>query len=89
MNPRLYRSAAAVLCLALCAIAGEPDIVAKCLKGYSTKVQGGANDWDVVQVEVEELLMGCEEGLFEPIDWQMLGGREQYLADIASEEQGE
>ncbi len=52
-----------------------------------TKVQGGANDWDVVQVEVEELLLGCEEGLFEPIDWQMLGGREQYL-DIATNECG-
>lgn len=37
-----------------------------------TKVQGGANDWDVVQVEVEELLLGCEEGLFEPIDWQKI-----------------
>ena len=47
-----------------------------------TKVQGGATDWDVVQVEVEELLLGCEEGLFEPIDWQMLGGREQYI-DVA------
>ena len=47
-----------------------------------TKVQGGANDWDVVQVEVEELLLGCEEGLFEPIDWQMLGGRERFI-DVA------
>jgi len=29
------------------------------------KLQGGANNWDVVQVESEELLLGCEEGLFE------------------------
>ena len=33
------------------------------------KVQGGNNNWDVVQVESEELLLGCEEGLYEKIDW--------------------
>jgi len=44
-----------------------------------TKVQGGVADWDVVQVEVEELLLGCEEGLFERIDWRRLGGREAFI----------
>ena len=29
------------------------------------KIQGGNNNWDVVQVESEELLLGCEEGLYE------------------------
>src|SRR5262245_65631352 len=33
------------------------------------KMQGGANNWDVVQVESEELLVGCEEGLCEQIEW--------------------
>lgn len=37
------------------------------------KVEGGASDWDVVQVEVEELVIGCEEGLYEPLDWDRLG----------------
>ena len=32
------------------------------------KVQGGAATWDVVQVESEELAVGCEEGLFEKIE---------------------
>ncbi len=36
-------------------------------------------DWDVVQVEVEELLLGCREGLFEPIDWNALGGRDAFI----------
>jgi putative spermidine/putrescine transport system substrate-binding protein len=45
------------------------------------KIQGGANNWDVVQVESEELLLGCEEGLFEKIDWAKLGGREQFLKE--------
>ena len=43
------------------------------------KVQTGATDWDVVQVEAEELLLGCEEGMFEPIDWEVLGGRDAYV----------
>ena len=43
------------------------------------KIQGGANNWDVVQVESEELLLGCEEGLFEKIDWTKLAGRDRFL----------
>ncbi|GIL03501.1 MAG: hypothetical protein AMXMBFR72_19940 [Betaproteobacteria bacterium] len=45
------------------------------------KLQGGANNWDVVQVESEELLLGCEEGLFEKLDWAKLGGRDKFLKD--------
>jgi putative spermidine/putrescine transport system substrate-binding protein len=44
-----------------------------------TKVHGGHTEWDVVQVEVEELILGCEEGLFEMIDWHALGGRDAYI----------
>ncbi|WP_264658095.1 ABC transporter substrate-binding protein [Azospirillum canadense] len=43
------------------------------------KVQGGAATWDVVQIESEELALGCEEGLFEHIDFSRIGGEEQYL----------
>ena len=45
------------------------------------KVQGGNNNWDVVQVESEELLLGCEEGLYEKIDWAKLGGKDKFLPD--------
>ena len=44
-----------------------------------TKVEGGNADWDVVQVEVDETVLGCEEGLFEKLDWKMLGGRDKYI----------
>jgi putative spermidine/putrescine transport system substrate-binding protein len=43
------------------------------------KVEGGGQEWDVVQVEAEELVIGCEEGLYEPIDWETLGGRDQFI----------
>ena len=43
------------------------------------KVQGGSVAWDLVQVESEELILGCEEGLFVAIDWAKIGGRETYI----------
>jgi putative spermidine/putrescine transport system substrate-binding protein len=46
-----------------------------------TKVQGGNANWDVVQVEIDELTLGCEEGLFEKLDWNMLGGRDKFIPD--------
>jgi putative spermidine/putrescine transport system substrate-binding protein len=44
-----------------------------------SKVRSGHPDWDIVQVEVEELALGCAEGLFVPLDWEALGGRASYL----------
>ena len=49
------------------------------------KIQGGNNNWDVVQVESEELLLGCEEGLYEKIDWAKLGGKDKYLPDAVND----
>ena len=44
-----------------------------------TKVQSGDDPWDLVQVESEELQLGCDEGLFEKIDWNAIGGKDHYL----------
>ncbi|WP_159999034.1 ABC transporter substrate-binding protein [Roseomonas sp. 18066] len=49
------------------------------------KIQSGANNWDVVQVESEELLIGCEEGLFEKMDFAAIGGRERFIPEAVSE----
>lgn len=49
------------------------------------KIQSGANNWDLVQVESEELLLGCEEGLFEKMDFAAIGGREHYIPEAVSE----
>jgi len=43
--------------------------------------------WDLVQVETEDLLVGCAEGLFEPIDWAALGGRGSFI-DAATNDCG-
>lgn len=41
--------------------------------------------WDVVQVEMPELMRGCEEGLFEPIDWNKLGGKGIFVPAAVTE----
>jgi putative spermidine/putrescine transport system substrate-binding protein len=40
--------------------------------------------WDLVQVEGDELLLGCDEGLFERINPEMVGGTERYLPGTLS-----
>lgn len=49
------------------------------------KVQGGATPWDVVQVEAEELQVGCDEGLLKPLDWDKLGGKDKFLPATVNE----
>ncbi|MGO1767672.1 spermidine/putrescine ABC transporter substrate-binding protein [Advenella sp. S44] len=35
--------------------------------------------WDAVEVESPELVRGCEEGLFEPIDWGGIGDKADFI----------
>lgn len=49
------------------------------------KVQGGAVPWDVVQVEAEELSIGCDEGLLLELDWAKLGGGDAFLPAAVSD----
>ncbi|WP_372096443.1 ABC transporter substrate-binding protein [Tistrella mobilis] len=49
------------------------------------KVKAGAPNWDVVQVEAEELALGCADGLYETIDWAKLGGKDKFLAQSGSD----
>ncbi|MCF8481255.1 MAG: ABC transporter substrate-binding protein [Rhodospirillum sp.] len=49
------------------------------------KVEGGASTWDVVQVESEELALGCEEGLFEVLDFTKIGGTDAYMKEAVNE----
>ncbi len=49
------------------------------------KVEGGAATWDVVQVESEELALGCEEGLFEVLDFARIGGADAFMSQAVTE----
>lgn len=48
------------------------------------KAEGPAT-WDVVQVEADELVLGCEEGILVPLDWQKLGGEDTYIPEAVHE----
>ena len=48
------------------------------------RVASGTNAWDLVQVEGDELLLGTAEGLFEPLDWDAIGGRDNYIPEAVS-----
>lgn len=43
------------------------------------KVEGGHAAWDVVQMDSSELAIGCEEGLYETLDFDRIGGKAAYL----------
>ena len=50
------------------------------------QVLGGTPTWDIVQVEAEELMLGCEEGLYVPIDYGQLGySQEDFIEGAATE----
>lgn len=50
-----------------------------------SKIQAGDSNWDLVQVEPEELVLGCEEGLFEPLDYSRIGDESQFITGATSE----
>ena len=51
----------------------------------AAKVKAGQPNWDVVQVEAEELALGCADGMYEPMDWDKLGGKDLYLPSAVSD----
>lgn len=44
-----------------------------------SRLKAPDNDWDLVEVNAEELATGCGEGLFEKLDWSAIGGKDHYL----------
>lgn len=46
---------------------------------------GGDPGWDVVQVESSDILLGCEEGLFEVLDHERIGGADAFIPGAAQE----
>jgi putative spermidine/putrescine transport system substrate-binding protein len=45
-----------------------------------TRVQSPSDPgWDVVHAEIEELQVGCAEGLYEPIDWSKIGEKDKLI----------
>lgn len=69
--------------------AGKGDIEAGEYNGEMAKIRSmvetGQVGWDIVEVEGPELRRGCDEGLFEPLDWSKLGDKSEYVPGSATE----
>jgi putative spermidine/putrescine transport system substrate-binding protein len=52
---------------------------------FQAMQDSGVTPWDVVQVETSEMIRGCEEGVFAPIDWSKIGDKSVFLPDAVSE----
>ena len=67
---------------------GKPVLDESWDGGYGVlqaKVKAGVPNWDVVEVEAEELALGCADGIYEKIDWEKLGGKDAYLPAAVSD----
>lgn len=49
------------------------------------KVSVGNPNWDVVEVESEDLALGCESGLYEKIDWATVGNKSDFVPEAVHE----
>lgn len=67
---------------------GKPVLDESWDGGYGVlqaKVKAGVPNWDVVEVEAEELALGCADGIYEKLDWDKLGGKDAYLPAAVSD----
>ena len=67
---------------------GKPVLDESWDGGYgvlAAKLQAGTPNWDVVQVETEELALGCADGIYEPVDWAKLGGKDKFIPSAVNE----
>lgn len=67
---------------------GKPLLEESWDGGYgviAAKMQGGTANWDAVQVETEELTLGCADGLYEKVDWDKLGGKDKFIPSAVSD----
>ncbi len=52
---------------------------------FQAMQETGAVPWDVVQVETAEMIRGCEEGVFTPLDWTKLPPQDAFIPNAATE----
>ena len=67
---------------------GKPVLEESWDGGYgviAAKMETVPANWDVVQVEAEELALGCADGLYEQVDWSALGGEDKFIPSAVNE----
>jgi putative spermidine/putrescine transport system substrate-binding protein len=57
----------------------KEDVYDGALSKIAVQVKTGAISWDVVDVESNVIKQGCEEKVFEPLDWSLIGDKSQFI----------
>ena len=69
--------------------AGHGKVIAGEYNGEMARIQVMADtgnvDWDVVQIEGPDLMRGCDEGIYEHLDWQRLGHAAELIPEAAQD----
>src|SRR5262245_12982874 len=42
------------------------------------RTKAAESGWDLVQVDADELAVGCADGTFDKLDWSAIGGKDHY-----------
>lgn len=87
-SPILGPSFAATVLTPFSASTGIPAVLLGWPGGLTVlrdKIASGANNWDLVMVDGQELLPGCDEGLFEKLNWAAVGGKDHYVPAAVSD----
>lgn len=50
-----------------------------------SKVETGDINWDVVQVEADEMELGCADGVYETLDWDLIGTYNTFVPGAATD----
>lgn len=50
-----------------------------------SKVETGNVNWDVIQVEADEMELGCLDDIYVPLDWDTLGGYDDFFPGTATD----
>lgn len=63
----------------------QTDVYAGGWAPFKAMQDTGLVSWDVVHVETAEMDRGCEEGVFAPIDWDKIGGKDKFISAAVAE----
>ncbi|MBV9250986.1 MAG: extracellular solute-binding protein [Acetobacteraceae bacterium] len=55
------------------------------LDALRARAKSAENSWDLIELDAEELAIGCGDGLLEKLDWSAIGGKDHYLALAVSD----
>lgn len=66
-------------------LAVQQDVWEGGIDALRTHAKAAESAWTLVLVDAEELATGCNEGLFERLEWSAIGGKDHYMPQAVSD----